>query len=91
MKKEQFQDGLAKRYPMLFAESDVDRETLTSLSQKEYTQVQLYPPASANELEFHILKFYCFSSALVYNALKVNHFEISCKEVIYFFNFDGLH
>lgn len=61
---------------MLFAESEVDQETLASLSEKERKQIQLYPPASANELEFHILKFYCFSSALVYNVLKVSHFNI---------------
>lgn len=31
---------------------------------------QYFPPASANEAEYHILKFYSFSSALVSHVLQ---------------------
>ena len=32
-----------------------------------------FPPASPNDMEFHILKFYAFSSALINSVLRSNH------------------
>ncbi|KAK7091654.1 hypothetical protein V1264_009311 [Littorina saxatilis] len=70
VKSQQFQGSLNKRYPMLFSEADMSKEVLSALQREEEGKLKLYPPASASEMEFHILKFYCFSSALVYNVLK---------------------
>ncbi|XP_067665651.1 TPR and ankyrin repeat-containing protein 1-like [Haliotis asinina] len=62
VKDSQFEGGTTKRYPMLFAEQDDD---LSLEAVRDKQQMLLYPPASANETEYHILKFYSFSSALV--------------------------
>ncbi|XP_071113489.1 TPR and ankyrin repeat-containing protein 1-like isoform X1 [Haliotis cracherodii] len=62
VKDAQFEGGITKRYPMLFAEQDDD---LGLEAVRDKQQMLLYPPASANETEYHILKFYSFSSALV--------------------------
>ncbi|KAK7480873.1 hypothetical protein BaRGS_00027874 [Batillaria attramentaria] len=70
VKSSQFQGGVTKRYPMLFSELDVGGDTRAAMEEREKDRMKLYPPASASEMEFHILKFYCFSSALVYNVLK---------------------
>ena len=59
--------GAAKRYPALYAECDVPEETLQG---KQQEMQQFFPPASANETEYHILKFYSFSSALVSHVLQ---------------------
>ena len=59
--------GVAKRYPMLYAECDVPSETIQETQQE---MQQYFPPASANETEYHILKFYSFSSALVSHVLQ---------------------
>jgi hypothetical protein len=59
---------------MLFSEVDVGSgDSVAEVQRQEElaSQLRLYPPASASEMEFHILKFYCFTSALVYNVLKV--------------------
>ena len=71
VKSQQFEGGLNKRYPMLYSEVEMSEDVRTALQKEEEAKMRLYPPASANEMEFHILKFYCFSSALVYNILKV--------------------
>ena len=73
VKSQQFQGGLSKRYPMLYSEADVREEVrAAAVRSQEEAKMRLCPPASASEMEFHILKFYCFSSALVYNVLKVS-------------------
>ena len=59
--------GAAKRYPLLYAECDVPEETL---QERQQEMQQYFPPASANETEYHILKFYSFSSALVSHVLQ---------------------
>ncbi|XP_021340034.1 uncharacterized protein LOC110441249 isoform X2 [Mizuhopecten yessoensis] len=69
VKQTQFQEGAGKRYPMIYAEADVgfkDQEL------QEYQQElqRFYPPASSNDTEYHILKFYSFSSNLVYHVLQ---------------------
>ena len=75
VKSQQFEGGLNKRYPMLYSEVEMSEDVRLAL-QKEEAKMRLYPPASANEMEFHILKFYCFSSALVYNVLKVGSWSL---------------
>ncbi|XP_052214816.1 TPR and ankyrin repeat-containing protein 1-like isoform X2 [Dreissena polymorpha] len=61
------QPGVGKRFPMLFAEDDAAKEELLQQNQ----EIQKYfPPASSNETEYHILKFYSFSSALVSHVLQ---------------------
>ena len=62
VKQSQFQDSIGKRFPMAFAESDVDFD---AKSLQEYQEKRYYPPASSNETEYHILKFYNFDSNLV--------------------------
>lgn len=54
---------------MIFAETDLEMDTERL---KEYQQElqQYFPPASANETEYHILKFYSFSSNLVSHILQ---------------------
>ncbi|XP_052214395.1 TPR and ankyrin repeat-containing protein 1-like isoform X2 [Dreissena polymorpha] len=61
------QTGVGKRYPMLYAEDDVTKEELF----EQNKEIQKYfPPASSNDTEYHILKFYSFSSALVSHVLQ---------------------
>ena len=57
---------------MLYSEVEMSEEVRVALQREEEDKMRLYPPASANDMEFHILKFYCFSSVLVYNVLKVS-------------------
>ncbi|XP_041361942.1 TPR and ankyrin repeat-containing protein 1-like [Gigantopelta aegis] len=59
-----------KRVPMLYAEED-DVVDLAA-AREDQQSLKLYPPASPQETEYHILKFYSFSSALVSNILQ-NH------------------
>ncbi|KAL8569952.1 hypothetical protein ACOMHN_056384 [Nucella lapillus] len=72
VKSQQFKGGgTRRRYPMLYSETDISEDARLALQSEEPVgKLQLCPPASASEMEFHILKFYCFSSALVYNVLK---------------------
>ncbi|XP_033726508.1 TPR and ankyrin repeat-containing protein 1-like [Pecten maximus] len=69
VKQTQFQEEGGKRYPMIFAEADVG---LKEQDLREYQQElqRFYPPASSNDTEYHILKFYSFSSNLVYHVLQ---------------------
>lgn len=69
IKQTQFDSGIKKRYPILFAETDIKAtEEQLELCQKDWQN--LYPPASSNETEYHILKFYSFSSHLVNHVLQ---------------------
>ncbi|WAR27587.1 TRNK1-like protein, partial [Mya arenaria] len=52
--------GVGKRYPMLYAEKGVSGEEVIR---------SLFPPASSNDTEHHIRKFYSFSSILVSHVL----------------------
>ncbi|XP_021354477.1 TPR and ankyrin repeat-containing protein 1-like [Mizuhopecten yessoensis] len=69
MKKTQFQEGAGRRYPIRYEEADVG---LQDQELKEYQQKleMLYPLASSNDTEYHILKFYSVSSNLVYHVLQ---------------------
>ncbi|KAL3888661.1 hypothetical protein ACJMK2_001026 [Sinanodonta woodiana] len=66
----QTQNNTERRIPMLFAEAEVevDFDNLSDLQQKKLQQY--FPPASPNETEYHILKFYSFNSALVSHVLQ---------------------
>ncbi|KAK3101278.1 hypothetical protein FSP39_002361 [Pinctada imbricata] len=69
IKQEQFQGGVTRRIPMIFTETDA------GLDQREVQEWQqelqkYFPPASSNETEYHILKFYAFSSNLVSHVLQ---------------------
>ena len=68
VKQSQFQAGIGKRFPMVFAESDVDFDA-KSLQEYQESLKRYYPPASSNETEYHILKFYNFDSNLVSHVL----------------------
>ncbi|XP_041361943.1 TPR and ankyrin repeat-containing protein 1-like [Gigantopelta aegis] len=59
-----------KRVPMLFAEENDDVDLVAV--REDQQSLRLYPPASPEETEYHILKFYSFSSTLVLNILQ-NH------------------
>nr|XP_034304939.1 uncharacterized protein LOC105330431 [Crassostrea gigas]XP_034304942.1 uncharacterized protein LOC105330431 [Crassostrea gigas]XP_034304948.1 uncharacterized protein LOC105330431 [Crassostrea gigas]XP_034304950.1 uncharacterized protein LOC105330431 [Crassostrea gigas] len=65
VKQKQFKGGRSERIPMLFAESDLDAD----VNSLEFLQ-SYYPPASSNETEYHILKFYNFDSNLVNDILQ---------------------
>lgn len=52
-----------KHLPVLYVEQDVD-PALTEEMQQGF-QRMLFPPASNHKNEFHVLKFYSFSSSLV--------------------------
>jgi hypothetical protein len=56
-------DKIKRRFPRVYAEMDLDKTSLEEMK-------QFYPPASANETEYHILKFYSFSSNLVSHILQ---------------------
>ncbi|XP_052783611.1 TPR and ankyrin repeat-containing protein 1-like [Mya arenaria] len=59
--------GAGKRYPILYAEEEVSEEAM----QKQHQEMQrFFPPASSNDTEYHILKFYSFSSILVSHVLQ---------------------
>ncbi|KAK3609568.1 hypothetical protein CHS0354_019581 [Potamilus streckersoni] len=59
-----------RRIPMLFAEAEVEVD-FNNLSEQQQKKLQQYfPPASPNETEYHILKFYSFTSALVSHVLQ---------------------
>ena len=70
---------------MLYSEVEMSEEVRVALQREEEDKMRLYPPASANDMEFHILKFYCFSSVLVYNVLKVSSGNVflQCPESEY--------
>ncbi|XP_041360663.1 TPR and ankyrin repeat-containing protein 1-like [Gigantopelta aegis] len=71
IKDEQFRGTtVKKRVPMLYAEEDDDVDLVAV--RKHQQSLKLYPPASPQETEYHILKFYSFSSTLVSNILQ-NH------------------
>ncbi|KAL4228783.1 TPR and ankyrin repeat-containing protein 1 [Mactra antiquata] len=64
---DQLTTSKTKRYPMLFAEDDVSVDEL----EQHHQEIQrFFPPASSNETEYHILKFYSFSSTLVSHVLQ---------------------
>ena len=65
IKDAQFEGSSEKRLPIYFAEIDQDID----LEAIQEQQRQLYPPASAKETEYHILKFYSFTSTLVNHIL----------------------
>ncbi|XP_062597185.1 TPR and ankyrin repeat-containing protein 1-like [Saccostrea cucullata] len=69
VKQAQFQAGVGKRFPMIFAESDVEMDKKALQEYQESLQ-KYYPPASSNETEYHILKFYNFDSNLVSHVLQ---------------------
>lgn len=46
---------------------------MTKLSDKGSCSQYFFPPASPNDMEFHILKFYSFSSALINSVLHSNY------------------
>lgn len=51
-----------------------DKSTkMAKLSDKGSGSQYFFPPASANDMEFHILKFYSFSSALINSVLHSNY------------------
>ncbi|VDI71816.1 Hypothetical predicted protein, partial [Mytilus galloprovincialis] len=52
-----------KKVPRIYAETDIERSILEEIK-------PFFPPASANETEYHILKFYSFSSHLVSHILQ---------------------
>ncbi|XP_045164107.2 TPR and ankyrin repeat-containing protein 1-like [Mercenaria mercenaria] len=63
----QLAQGMGKRYPMLYAEEDIPDE---ELEQHHQEMQRFFPPASSNDTEYHILKFYSFSSTLVSHVLQ---------------------
>ncbi|XP_060067394.1 TPR and ankyrin repeat-containing protein 1-like [Ylistrum balloti] len=69
VKQTQFQERAGKRYPMIYAEADLG---LKEHELQDYQQElqKFYPPASSNDTEYHILKFYSFSSNLVNHVLQ---------------------
>ncbi|XP_061181485.1 TPR and ankyrin repeat-containing protein 1-like [Saccostrea echinata] len=69
VKQTQFMAGAGKRFPMIFAESDVEMDKKALQEYQESLQ-KYYPPASSNETEYHILKFYNFDSNLVSHVLQ---------------------
>ena len=66
---------------MLYSEVEMSKEVRVALQREEEDKMRLYPPASANDMEFHILKFYCFSSVLVYNVLKVSTGDVCLQRL----------
>ena len=70
-----------ERLPHFFVEvtETVDQfpvEKVTKLGKsqdKDSSSQFFFPPASPNDMEFHILKFYAFSSALINSVLHSNH------------------
>ncbi|XP_013405370.1 TPR and ankyrin repeat-containing protein 1 [Lingula anatina] len=61
-----------QRIPMYFHEVDTEeKEPPNPLPHmpKPESSTKFFPPASANETEYHIMKFYSFTSALVNNVL----------------------
>ena len=88
VKSQQFEGGLNKRYPMLYSEAEMNEDVRLALQKEEEAKVRLYPPASAIEMEFHILKFCCFSSALVYNVLKVGGWRLCTDLLLMAFGFE---
>uniref|UniRef100_K1PIT9 Lupus brain antigen 1-like protein n=1 Tax=Magallana gigas TaxID=29159 RepID=K1PIT9_MAGGI len=69
VKQDQFKAGNVKRFPMVFAESDFDVD-VNALKEYQESLQRYYPPASSNETEYHILKFYNFDSNLVSHVLQ---------------------
>ena len=88
VKSQQFEGGLNKRYPMLYSEVEMSEDVRLALQKEEEAKMRLYPPASANKMEFHILKFYCFSSALVYGVLKVGGWSLCAHLLLTAFGFE---
>ncbi|XP_063448737.1 TPR and ankyrin repeat-containing protein 1-like isoform X2 [Mytilus trossulus] len=62
VKHEQYSNK-KKRVPRIYAETDLEKSVLEEVK-------QYFPPASANETEYHILKFYSFSSNLISHILQ---------------------
>ena len=63
---------LHQRVPILYVEIDDDGESQNSqMKDAELAPVtqRYFPPASPNETEYHIMKFYAFTSTLVTNIL----------------------
>ena len=58
------QNFVEKRYPKLFTEKD--DPVIADVVEKAQ---DFFPPASSKETEYHIMKFYSFTSALVNNVL----------------------
>ena len=62
----------SKRLPQLFTE---ERDATTGAIHSKETQ-RFFPPASSNQTEYHIIKFYNFSSALVKNIMEAHHVKV---------------
>ncbi|CAC5365910.1 unnamed protein product [Mytilus coruscus] len=62
IKHEKYSNEL-KKVPRIYAETDIESSILEEIK-------PFFPPASANETEYHILKFYFFSSNLVSHILQ---------------------
>ena len=69
VKQDQFKGVNVKRFPMVFAESDLNVD-VNALKEYQESLQRYYPPASSNETEYHILKFYNFDSNLVSHVLQ---------------------
>lgn len=69
-------DRSNKRLPQLFTEDEEEASEGAGGDAVNANAKRFYPPASANETEYHIMKFYNFSAALVTNIMQEDNVKV---------------